>query len=173
MKGKLVKTKQGKWMVGTVLYANTWSNYIPLHPYDVKQINADAQVFDNIEARIAAYSDVEFDIVKEYTDSYTNQVQKYAKLIHHSVDTNEMVEDDEVEKLAIDCYTEGGKYGLADDAMDREISYFAKGYNKAKSSLYTQEDIDNLLSMYTDDAPVSYVKRDYKKYLPSLKQPKQ
>jgi hypothetical protein len=25
--------------------------------------------------------------------------------------------------------------------------------------------IDNLLSMYTDDAPVSYVKRDYKKYL--------
>ena len=28
--------------------------------------------------------------------------------------------------------------------------------------------IDNLLSYYTDDAPVSYLKSDYKKHLQSL-----
>ena len=38
---------------------------------------------------------------------------------------------------------------------------------------FTEEDIDKLLSLYTDDAPASYIKRDYKKYLQSLKQPKQ
>jgi hypothetical protein len=156
MKGKLVKTEQGKWMVGTVCYADIWSNYIPLHPNQAKYMQSPLL---NNEGK-----EVEFEIVKEYTDSHTNQVQKYAKLIHHSVDTNEMIEDD-VEKLV--------KEHWENDKELNNPSSFKAGYNKAKSSLYTQEDIDNLLSMYTDDAPVSYVKRDYKKYLQSLKQPKQ
>ena len=66
MKGKIEKTEEG-W---NVMYdQRTWQDpsaedgMLPLHPDDVKQINADAQVFDNIEARIAAYPDVEFEIV--------------------------------------------------------------------------------------------------------------
>lgn len=57
MKGKIIKTDQG-WIVEYAKHAE-----LPLHPDDVKQINKDAQVFDNIEARIAAYPDVEFEIV--------------------------------------------------------------------------------------------------------------
>jgi hypothetical protein len=49
---------------------------------------------------------------------------------YHIVDTNEMIKDDDVQKLALV--------------------------------------IDNLLSYYTDDAPVSYLKSDYKKHLQSL-----
>jgi hypothetical protein len=63
MKGKLIKTEEG-WMVGTVCYADIWSELLPLHPADVEQINRDAQVFDNIEARIAAYPEVEFEVEK-------------------------------------------------------------------------------------------------------------
>ena len=77
MKGILHKTDQG-WVVEYAKHAE-----LPLHPDDVKQINRDAQVFDNIEARIAAYPEVEFEIVKEYIDSHTNQVQAYAKLLNH------------------------------------------------------------------------------------------
>jgi hypothetical protein len=85
MKGELIKTEQG-WMVLRCVgdgVAEVWEERIPLHPEDVKQINRDAQVFDNIEARIAAYPEVEFEIVKEYIDSHTNQVQKYAKLVNN------------------------------------------------------------------------------------------
>jgi len=58
MKGKIHKTEQG-WVVEYAKHAE-----LPLHPDDVKQINRDAQVFDNIEARIAAYPEVEFEIVQ-------------------------------------------------------------------------------------------------------------
>ena len=47
---------------------------------------------------------------------------------------------------------------------------FEAGMNEAKKTLYTEEDIDRLLSLYTDDAPASYIKRDYKKYLQTIKQ---
>ena len=60
MRGKLHKTDQG-WSVAT-LEEGDWNTYYPLHPDDVNQINADAQVFDNIEARVAAYPDVEFEL---------------------------------------------------------------------------------------------------------------
>ena len=66
MKGKLLKTEQG-WVVeypAEQSGENVWVNQLPLHPDDVKQINRDAQVFDNIEARIAAYPEVEFEIVQ-------------------------------------------------------------------------------------------------------------
>ena len=82
MKGKLIKTETG-WMVRyretTPLSITTET--LPLHPYDCHQIDEDSKRFDNIEARIAAYPDVEFKIVKEYIDKHTNQLQSYAKLI--------------------------------------------------------------------------------------------
>lgn len=73
MKGKLHKKINGNWVVLKVSEEQPPCNTIvehgveyTLHPDDVKQINADAQVFDNIEARIAAYPDVEFDIVDKH-----------------------------------------------------------------------------------------------------------
>ena len=72
MKGKLIKTDEG-WMVEHGEIKPLWPPFsqivkteYTLHPDDVKQINRDAQVFDNIEARIAAYPDVEFEIVEQY-----------------------------------------------------------------------------------------------------------
>ncbi len=66
MKGKITKTDQG-WMVSRCVgdgVKEVWEELTPLHPDDVKQITADAQVFDNIEARIAAYPEVEFEIAR-------------------------------------------------------------------------------------------------------------
>jgi hypothetical protein len=66
MKGLLVKRETG-WMVKlfdtekahNVTYCKgSW----PLHPYDCHQIQEDSKRFDNIEARIAAYPDVDFRI---------------------------------------------------------------------------------------------------------------
>jgi len=80
MKGRLKKTEKG-WVV---LYTDCvphrmtmeCGSSLSLHPDDVKEINIDSQVFDNIEARIAAYPDVEFDIVISALDFIS-----YAKLI--------------------------------------------------------------------------------------------
>jgi hypothetical protein len=84
MKGTLHKTEQG-WYVSHATYVMTSKRWTagkyPLHPDDVKQINRDAQVFDNIEARIAAYPDVEFDwcvIVQP-----DGKGKEYAKLLNH------------------------------------------------------------------------------------------
>lgn len=69
MKGKITKIDE-EWVVRYDVFQDDHSyplpgyNFIQLHPDDVKQINRDAQVFDNIEARIKAYPDVEFEIIK-------------------------------------------------------------------------------------------------------------
>jgi hypothetical protein len=78
VKGILTKTDNG-WQVSHATYDMILERWIagklPLHPDDIKQINADAQVFDNIEARIAAYPEVEFEVVISALD-----FEKYAKL---------------------------------------------------------------------------------------------
>jgi hypothetical protein len=71
MKGRIQKTDQG-WVVEYAKHAE-----LPLHPEDVKQINRDAQVFDNIEARIMAYPDIDFEIVEK---SDISGRTKYAKI---------------------------------------------------------------------------------------------
>ena len=78
MKGKIHKTEQG-WVVEYAKHAE-----LPLHPDDVKQINRDAQVFDNIEARIAAYPEVEFEIVQYNGKTPISEGWSgYAKLVNH------------------------------------------------------------------------------------------
>lgn len=78
MKGKLVK-KNETWVVKYMSqkffvtnkktlggYKKIWKeNELPLHPDDVKQINEDALIFDDIVARINAYPDIEFDFITE------------------------------------------------------------------------------------------------------------
>jgi hypothetical protein len=71
MKGTLHKTEQG-WVVEYAKHSE-----LPLHPDDVKQIEEDSKTFDNIEARIAAYPDVDFEIVISALDFVT-----YAALIN-------------------------------------------------------------------------------------------
>jgi hypothetical protein len=68
MKGILKNTTAGWFVWYNVMRDEITQGYdsIPLHPDDVKQINRDGQVFDNIDARIAAYPDVEFDIVDKH-----------------------------------------------------------------------------------------------------------
>jgi hypothetical protein len=118
MKGRLVKTEQG-WFVRyketTPLSITTET--LPLHPADVEQINKDSQVFDNIEARIASYPEVEFEMVKENIDTGALEAPyikvSYAKLIHHSVDSNKMIDHiGEVNKMV--------------EISDEEIEQYAK-----------------------------------------------
>jgi hypothetical protein len=158
MKGKLIKIEE-RWMVGTVCYADLWSNYIPLHPDDVKQIGRDSQVFDNIEARIAAYPNVEFEIIDEFThpELFTNvgwgDGIKYAKLIQSKEQQKQLITEimdldakdglydtvndtvNELDKLAEKTFK-------GDDAtvfVQREI--WKDGYKKAKETLYTEEQV--------------------------------
>lgn len=83
MKG-ILKKIDGKWMVqylghpvGVLNGEESLVNYVQLHPDDVKQIEEDGKVFDNIEARINAYPDVEFKIITKLV---------WDKSIHSSIE---------------------------------------------------------------------------------------
>lgn len=90
MKGILKKTEQGWFVIYDQILGEGIvkrnQNALPLHPLDVKQIDEDSKVFDNIEARIKAYPDVEFEIETKLVfdrPSYSSiEVPKYAKLIN-------------------------------------------------------------------------------------------
>ena len=93
MKGILKKTQSG-WIINYdyTVNKNDWCT-LSLHPADVEQINKDSQVFDNIEARIASNPEVEFEIVTEYWSGEVGvNGLTYAKLLHHSVEPNEMID---------------------------------------------------------------------------------
>lgn len=193
MKGRIVKTEQG-WFVRyretTPLSITTET--LPLHPADVEQINKDSQVFDNIEARIASYPEVEFEMVR-YIDKCqgltindmcfmdTPSVEcgcanTYAKLLHHSVESNEMIDhigdankmvEDDVEKLA------EGFYPLNDDLYPNSSlirKAFTAGYNKAKETLYTEEQVREAIYKARD---IKFVTFSDDEIVESLKQPKQ
>jgi hypothetical protein len=82
MKGKIRKSNRG-WVVDQEvkkgLQARLINTYL-LHPYDIQVIEEQAQVFDNIEARIATYPDVHFEIVNEFDNNGPEHFPKYAKL---------------------------------------------------------------------------------------------
>jgi len=71
MKGKLHKTEDHGWIV---LFDD---EFLQLHPDDVNDLIDLDNVFDNVEARIAASPNVEFEIVENQKMS---GVVKYAKL---------------------------------------------------------------------------------------------
>lgn len=96
MKGK-IDLLDNNWIVKYIHYdfpplEYMESEYIlPLHPEDIKQIDEDSKVFDNIIARIKAYPNVEFIIMEEcphYDGSHFGKdcscksgFIKYAKLL--------------------------------------------------------------------------------------------
>jgi hypothetical protein len=86
MKGLLTKTDEG-WQVSHATYdiaIEKWTaGKLPLHPDDVKQIQEDSQIFDNIDARISAHPNVEFKIVEVFNKNgqIGHRYINYAKLI--------------------------------------------------------------------------------------------
>jgi hypothetical protein len=94
MKGTVYKTENG-WVVKQIVAegpdAKLINQYL-LHPDNVKEINEWAQIFDNIEGRIASDPEVEFEIIHcipkdlEPTRGETLAFEsiKYAKLIHET-----------------------------------------------------------------------------------------
>ena len=161
--------------------AEVWEERLPLHPDDAEQINKDSQVFDNIEARIASNPEVEFEIGRyckiHNSDPSKNSVCTldcgydelfYAKLINHSVepnemidhigDANKMVEDDvwnvglgdELNKLPYTKHLDDGQYN--DGVLVGYELGATWGYNKAKETLYTKEQVQKMI----DDALINY-----------------
>jgi hypothetical protein len=100
MKGKLIKDHEGWWVQHKAKGLDGNLEYIAesiLHPDDVKQIEEDAKMFDNIEARIAAYPDVEFEMVTEVVasvgdlDTQDYYTISYAKLILSKEQQKELI----------------------------------------------------------------------------------
>jgi len=105
MKGKLIKTETD-WVVRLfdtekahdVTYCKgSW----PLHPYDVHQIQEDSERFDNIEARIAAYPDVDF-VIESFWEHGMEDPIPVAKLIENegpSEYIGDLTDDDKIEGI--------------------------------------------------------------------------
>jgi hypothetical protein len=143
MKGKLTKTEKG-WMVNYKysVNKNDWET-LPLHP-------------DFIELMDTCFTskftqDVEFEMV--LCSHSKSKDDCYAKLINHSVDSNEMIEDD-VYKLAELEYPifDGDLLGIAYNQKQSRID-FIKGYNKAiESQLPQQQEIsDEEIEKFADE----------------------
>lgn len=77
MKGKLIK-QDGKWYV-TLIEENEWETFYPLCIDDVNEINAWEQVFDNVEARIAANQDVDFEL-EDCSETGAEGIVKVARI---------------------------------------------------------------------------------------------
>ena len=83
MKGKIRKSNRG-WVVDQVVKEGLQARLIntyPLHPYDIQEIEEQEKVFDNIEARIAAYPDVQFEIVNEFDNNGPDHFPKFARIL--------------------------------------------------------------------------------------------
>ena len=80
-----------------------------------------------------------------------------------------------VEKLAEEYLTPPKQKPCESDGYNEYDVFkaYIDGHNKAKETLYTEDDIDKIFSYYKNGAPAYYIKNTYKKYLQSLKQPKQ
>lgn len=143
MKGKLYRKTEG-WMVFYVeknsAYTSTsYQKSLPLHPEN-----------ESIFITYTDYSidwdgkEVDFEIVNESWDGYKGCT--YAKLINQVPDVRKMVEDD-VEKLAIISVKEYMKtFPSCDNTFDFRRG-FVDGYNKAKETLYTEEQVREAICM--------------------------
>ncbi|NBR25677.1 MAG: hypothetical protein EBU08_18225, partial [Micrococcales bacterium] len=67
MKGLLYKDKaSGQWMIRealvTPMVGIVGFRTLRLHPEDVKEMEEQEKLFDNLEARVAAYPEVEYEV---------------------------------------------------------------------------------------------------------------
>jgi len=115
MKGLLHKSEQG-WMVD---YSQAFNNgRLPLHPKDVEMVDS---IFTAKFTR-----DVDFEIIKEYIDKHTNQVQSYAKLVNITSDKS----DREVKLSAYKEMAENSWEGC-DGCTEDDKYFYIKGYMAA------------------------------------------
>jgi hypothetical protein len=136
MKGTLNKHEEG-WLVR---YGDM--QFLPLHPDFIEMMDT---CFTSKFTQV-----VEFEMVlcshSKSKDDY------YAKLINHSVDTNEMINhigdandmvEDDVEKLAKELWKK------SDDTTGNPPYIYSLGvehcYNKAKETLYTEEQVREVI----------------------------
>jgi hypothetical protein len=112
MRGLLQKTEQG-WVVD---YPQAFNNSrLPLHPKNEEMAES------SFTAKFTKY--VDFEIVKEYTDEHTNQVQSYAKLVKPQADkTDRKVKLKDYQEMAEDAW-EG-----CDGCTEDDKHFFIKGY---------------------------------------------
>ena len=155
MKGTLNKHEEG-WLVR---YGDM--QFIPLHPDFIEMMDT---CFTSKFKQV-----VEFEIVTEWENGEVGvNGLIYAKLIHHSVepnemidhigDANKMVEDDvwnvglgdELNKLPYTKHLDDGQYN--DGVLVGYELGATWGYNKAKETLYTKEQVQKMI----DDALINY-----------------
>jgi hypothetical protein len=189
MKGILKKTQSG-WIVNYdyTVNKNDWCT-LPLHRDDISDI------MSNPESKVEKLSgkEVEFEMVNKIW-GVNDDVITYAKLIKPSIQhsiTDYGVEgidscleykENDVEKLA-EKYYGPGDYGL------ESKQGFIKGYNKAKETLYTEEQVrkayykgaadvhdkctDRTWRGVETKVDIELLKKLNTEYIQSLKQPKQ
>jgi hypothetical protein len=133
MKGKLVKQKNDWYIM--CIEEGDWETYYPLHPYNLKQIEEDTKRFDNIEARIAAYPDVEFEIVKENVDTGALEAPyikvKYAQLIPNT-------ESEALDFLAEQAQELDMGYGLSEAEYEKACYWYGRGIHAGRNNLINE-----------------------------------
>jgi hypothetical protein len=181
MKGRLVKTEQG-WFVRyretTPLSITT--EILPLHPDSGIPQDAMCDVLDY------DFAEVDFDWCV-VVDHNTGKGKEYAKLItpsrKHSItdygvegiDSCLEYKENDVEKLAEEEYPifDGDLLGIANNQQYSRID-FIKGYNKAKETLYTEEQIREAVDMARkDNSPLFLWDFTIDEIIQLLKKPKQ
>jgi len=201
MKGKLIKDDEGWWVQHKAKGLDGNLEYIAesmLHPDDVKQIEEDAKVFDNIEARIAAYPDVEFEMVTEVVASVGDSEQQdeytvsYAKLIPSKEQQKQLITEimdldakdglydtvsdtvNDVEKLAEQYVNTNYPEYTNPKEKAAAIEDVCWGYNKAKETLYTEEQVREAIGMARNGMSKSAytIIATEEEIIQSLKQPK-
>jgi hypothetical protein len=181
MKGTLVKTEQG-WMVK--YDQRTWQDpsvedgELPLHPDDVKEINELSKIFDNVDARYNG-QEVEFEMTYHWDETIPQPIS-VGRLIKTKEDDKDRLYDtvNNVEKLADNHVESLGFITFTNDYSNERRTSFIDGYNKAKETLYTEEDvIRTAIHCWNIASKPEYgktynVNEIVKNYIQSLKQPK-
>ncbi len=97
MKGRLQKSNKG-WVVlytkcHPAIMVKEFNSSLPLHPDPIPQYLI-GEVIDN------GFAKVEFEIVKNYIDEHTNQIQSYAKLINDTIESRENFHTEDINQTA-------------------------------------------------------------------------
>lgn len=169
MKGTLYKKEQG-WVIEYLVDERTpvghksWVEVIPLHPKDVSTIIQ----YSDYSVDWAG-KEVEFEIVKEYLNSHTNELQAYAKIIAPkklNLSNLEKKLDDTLSNETPESTTKWLN-NKRENSIDKDLFYhkqvmnpypsesqsytayekgFVEGYEKAKEILYTEEQVKKAIN---------------------------
>ncbi|MFY8161633.1 MAG: hypothetical protein ACOVNU_09915 [Candidatus Kapaibacteriota bacterium] len=131
MEGYLEKSKEG-WIVvfDTISEYLSFDGKLPLRPYDIRFENDKKTIFESFYDG----KEVDFEVVKLINDEDGKECL-YAKLIDKPYNTDEIY----VNTLAESVYGKGVKEDYEEGFVD--------GYNKAKETLYTKEQLMEVIEL--------------------------